>query len=340
VCAVLPRILPGHLVTRYLLPLSRLLSYPIKAITGVFPFALLELAVITLPFLTVGIMIAGFMQRKNRRETMYRSQDMHPIALTAVTVALMMSFFHLLHGIGFHTMGLNEHLKLAETPVDANTLRSTADILISQASAVRAHADHEWKGISSYSKTIRHAYSELAQSYPVYSGYSARAKKAILSVPMSYLGIGGLYSPFTCEAIINADATAPSLPFTVAHEIAHSLRVARENEANFSAYLACVTSDDPAVQYSGYFTALLYLLPALRRSEPENYADYYTAIDEGIRKDIAEYVTHVQQYDGWLNDLHSDINDFFLKSNGQSAGVLSYGLMVNLLVAWHASGNE
>jgi len=58
--------------------------------------------------------------------------------------------------------------------------------------------------------------------------------------------------------------------------------------------------------------------------------------DEGIRADLVAYSRHVDQYDGWINDMHSKVNDTFLKSNGQEAGVASYGLMVNLLVAWAA----
>ncbi len=33
----------------------------------------------------------------------------------------------------------------------------------------------------------------------------------------------------------------------------------KEHEANFLAYLACVTSDDPVLRYSGYYNILYYI---------------------------------------------------------------------------------
>lgn len=81
---------------------------------------------------------------------------------------------------------------------------------------------------------------------------------------MSHLGVGGLYSPFTCEAVINTDCTPPSLPFTVAHEMSHSLLVAREEEANFSAFLACSSCDD-AARSTRLLQGLLYTCSAYYR---------------------------------------------------------------------------
>lgn len=84
----------------------------------------------------------------------------------------------------------------------------------------------------------------------------------------------------------------------------------------------------------GYFMGLLYTCSAYHQADPEGYRTFYRALDEGVRSDLVAYSEHVSQYEGWINDLQSDINDTFLKSNGQTAGVDSYGLMVNLLVAW------
>ena len=151
------------------------------------------------------------------------------------------------------------------------------------------------------------------------------------------MGVGGLYSPFTCEAVINTDCTPPSLPFTVAHEMSHSLLVAREEEANFPAFLACSSCDDAALQYSAYFMGLLYTCSAYYQADFEGYRTFYFSLDEGVRDDLIAYSEHVSGYDGWVSDLQSSINDILLKSNGQQQGVDSYGLMVNLLVAWQAA---
>jgi len=48
---------------------------------------------------------------------------------------------------------------------------------------------------------------------------------------MSYLGIGGVYFPFTGEANVNISMPHTSIPFTACHEMAHQIGFAREDEA-------------------------------------------------------------------------------------------------------------
>lgn len=337
-CTLVPRLMPAAAVSRWLIPISRVLSIPVKLLTGLFPFSILELLLILLPV----FIIALFFVDSSRFESSGREEEesVGLLGSAITTVAVMMSLFHIMLGFGYHALPLEQQLDYPKAEVNAVTLRATAEHLSQEAAQLRPQADFEGKNVTYYGKQFRAAYNSLSARHPVYSGYAARPKRAILSVPMSYLGIGGMYSPFTCEAIISSDTTPPSLAFTVAHEMAHSLQVAAENEANFSAFLACVEAEDPAVRYSGYFMGLMYTLSAYRRSDPDNYAEFYYALDEGILEDLRAYSAHVAQYDGWINDTHSKINDLFLKSNGQTAGVQSYGLMVNLLVSWQQEGVE
>lgn len=249
----------------------------------------------------------------------------------------MMTIFQLTLGVGYHTLTLEEQLGYPDTPVTAQSIADTAQLLAERAASLRSQADYEGRTVKGYGKQLREAYRTLGESFPVYRGYAARPKGALLSTVMSHLGVGGLYSPFTCEAVINTDCTPPSLPFTVAHEMSHSLLVAREEEANFSAFLACSSCDDAALQYSAYFMGLLYTCSAYYQADFEGYRTFYFSLDEGVRDDLIAYSEHVSGYDGWVSDLQSSINDILLKSNGQQQGVDSYGLMVNLLVAWQAA---
>ena len=340
---LLLRLLPGSFVSRFVIPVSRLLSLPVKFVSNLLPFCLLELLLLGIPLAALGLLLWNLLRRKSSSG---RSRDADAdswggfwaLLSTALSVFfVMMSVFQLTLGVGYHTLTLEEQLGYPETDVTAQSIADTAQLLAERAASLRSQADYEGRTVKGYGKQLREAYRTLGESFPVYRGYASRPKGALLSTVMSHLGIGGLYSPFTCEAVINTDCTPPSLPFTVAHEMSHSLLVAREEEANFSAFLACSSCDDAALQYSAYFMGLLYTCSAYYQADFEGYRTFYFSLDEGVRDDLIAYSEHVSGYDGWVNDLQSHINDILLKSNGQQHGVESYGLMVNLLVAWQAA---
>ena len=336
-CLALERLLPARAVTRWLLPISRLLSIPIKWVSSFVPFALLEVLLLALPLFAVALLLWDKFGPKAaaRPEPPEEEGGLFEFLSLALTLfGVMMTMFQVTLGFGYHQVPLAEQLAFPDTAVTAENVAQTAQLLAARAAQTRSDADYTNRTVSGYGRQLRAVYRRLAETYPVYRGYAARPKPALLSVGMSYLGVGGLYSPFTCEAIVSTDCTEPALPFTVAHELSHSLLVAREEEANFSGFLACISSDDAALQYSGYFTGLLYTCTAYYNADPEGYREFLSTLDEGVRSDLAAYSKHVSQYRGWANDLQSDVNDLFLKSNGQKAGVESYGLMVDLLVAW------
>src|SRR5207237_4159011 len=89
-----------------------------------------------------------------------------------------------------------------------------------------------------------------------------RPKEVVLSPLMSYLGIAGIFIPFTGEANVNATLPDCEIPFTACHELAHQRGYAREDEANYIAYRACRAHPDRDFRYSGPFRAALYTIGA------------------------------------------------------------------------------
>ena len=47
--------------------------------------------------------------------------------------------------------------------------------------------------------------------------------------------------------------------FTTAHELAHGFGYGSEASCNFIAYITCMSSRDPAIQYASQFAYLRYL---------------------------------------------------------------------------------
>lgn len=108
-------------------------------------------------------------------------------------------------------------------------------------------------------------------------GGLSNPKPLLFSKFTTWLDIRGVYIPFTGEAAYNDNVLDCDLPFTLAHVKAHQRGYAREDEANFIAFVVCVKSDEPYVRYSGYLHGLK-VLDFLAKSDPQ------TA--EGLRAQI------------------------------------------------------
>ena len=150
---------------------------------------------------------------------------------------------------------------------------------------------------------------------------------------MSALGISGIYSPFTAEAHVNAQVPLTEVPFVTAHEVAHGRGFAREDEANFIAYLVCRASDDPGLRYSGSLQALSHARGALGRSDRALLEEVGSHLDPGVLTDLKDQYRFWRSKETVLWEWSSRANDVYLKGQGQADGVRSYGRMVDLLFA-------
>lgn len=162
-------------------------------------------------------------------------------------------------------------------------------------------------------------------------------KPVILSKFMSYTGITGMYSPFTGEANVNIDIPSTTLPVTIAHEQAHQRGIAREEEANYLAYLACVNSPNKELQYSGYYLALTYLMNDLYSIDKEAYQEIRKLYSHKLIRDINFSNNYWKNHEGFVERVWNKANDSYLKANNQSAGAASYGLMTKLLLGEYKS---
>ncbi|MDR3277460.1 MAG: DUF3810 domain-containing protein [Oscillospiraceae bacterium] len=179
-------------------------------------------------------------------------------------------------------------------------------------------------------------YDGLEQQFPRLSAPSNRPKPMLYSKLMSTFGYTGTYMALTGEANLNADAPRCLIPATAAHELAHAHGVGAEQEANFAGIAACVTSDIPMFEYSGYLMGLISLSDALYGADRDAYGALWDSFDDNVRRDLLD------NYEYW-EEMESDspavaavtaMYDGYLKSNGQELGVQSYGACVDLLVNW------
>ena len=156
------------------------------------------------------------------------------------------------------------------------------------------------------------------------------------SLLLSYLGISGIYIPFTGEPSVNAHQPAPSLPYVAAHEKAHQRGITNEGEASFAAFLV-TTSDEapPHVRYSGYLMSASRLMSEASRYLGKNDLETAWAVfDPGPLEDLRMIREYWLGFEGPASEATHEVNHRYLESMRVPGGAQSYDEVVQLLVAW------
>ena len=255
--------------------------------------------------------------------------------------ALAVLAFDVLWGYNYDRASVGALLGYQVAPAPAADLTALSADLLAQAAALREGLPEDAAGALKLTDGRRGAAGRTARGYtapdlalrlPV-PALSAPPKLVLLSPLMSYLGIGGIFIPFTCEANVNATLPDWEIPFTSAHEMAHQRGFAREEEANYVGYLACRAHPDRDFRYSGTFRAALYAMGALARADRASYGRLRGRLGPALQRDLAASAAWHRRYESRLGEVQERVNDAYLKTQGQADGVQSYGRMVDLLIA-------
>jgi hypothetical protein len=211
------------------------------------------------------------------------------VAALFSAICIVLNLFVWNFAAGYYGKTLDEKLGLERTPVSADELYQTAEILASHLRELEGEIVFLTGGASmmpySYSEMndlLLTAYQKACEKYDFIDDFSSRIKPVMLSEPMSYTHITGVYSFFTGEANVNVNFPGYTVPFTAAHELAHQRGIAREDEANFIAFLVCMESNDPYIRYSACLNLYEYVLSALRSANTELYRTSYAGLPEEI----------------------------------------------------------
>ena len=248
-------------------------------------------------------------------------------------------------GVGYHRERLEDMLSITESEVNAASLYHTAEKLNAECKSLLDEISFAASGssvsdisFSEISEQMLVGYDRLIADYPELNmrNFYSTAKAVHFSEVMTSLDLLGVYTYFTGESNVNVHYPDYTIPFTVAHEMAHQRGIAREDEANFTAFLVCVRSDSAFVRYSGYMNMLEYVSSALYRTDKELYAKLVSEYDERTKGEInAYYKFYRENKNEALGKLSDKVNDTYLKAQG-TAGVVTYGYVVRIAVAYYS----
>lgn len=306
-------------------------------LTSWLPFSLAEFLIFSIPLLLV---LVGIYAYRYRCES-WKSTLIFLVTMLSV-FSIFFSLFALGFGIGYHTDTLDDRLGIKTEEVSADALYETSVWLTNEvnkaANGVRFGKDgfsvmpYELEELSD---RLIDAYEPICDAYPFVQRLDSSIKPVMASGLLSYTHITGIYTYFTGEANVNVAFPDYTLPFTAAHELAHQRGIARENEANFMAFLVTAASDDPYIRYSGYLNLFEYVANALYRTDSARYAEIIDMLDDRVIGELRAYSAFFDTYrDSAAADLSDAVNDTYLKLHGNKAGTASYGLVVDLAVAY------
>ncbi|MCQ2456789.1 MAG: DUF3810 domain-containing protein [Clostridia bacterium] len=313
--------------------ISSVFRFVLAKFTYVFPFSVAEALLFASPVILF-LILRGIFRYMDRHE--------HGFVRSAVTLVstlfLLFSVFVFVFAAGYRGDTLDRKLGFEVGEVTESELERTAVLVATRLNGIADEIDFtDRSSVRGYThaETVDkcfESYGKLSGEYPFIDNFRAPVKRLAVSPLMTYTHISGLYSFYTGEANLNTNYPEFVNVFTTAHEMAHQRGVAREDEANFTAYLVCIGSDDVYMQYSGYLNMLEYLvgeLPAKKASA------IYALLDNRI---IGELVAYSEFFDGYRESFASDVTEAvsnsYLKSQG-TEGTRSYDLVVNLAVAYH-----
>ncbi len=260
------------------------------------------------------------------------------------TASLAYFLFVITMGLSYYRTPASEYLDLEVREYSVEELQEVTLWLAERANETRAGLPEDENGVSvlmdedfwDTSAEAQACYNKISETYPDIGTVSARNKPMVFSKVMSSTLTLGVYFPYTFESNINVDVSDYTIPVTMCHELAHVEGFMREDEANFLGFLACMQSERPDFQYSGYMSAFTY---ALNRLADEDYAAAAAVaqiVEDGvIRDDVAES-EYWKKYRGTVvSETTGEIYETYLESNNQSDGLKSYGKMLDLVIAWY-----
>lgn len=313
--------------------IPRVLSSGVRWVTNLAPFSVMELFLLAA---FCGLLAALILLLRRLFQRRWPAAGLIFAKLLTAGGALYLAFM-LLMGMSYNGITAAEQMGLRVKPRPVSQLEEATAYLAEQCNrtvAQLAGEDYQ-RSFSDYGEEVRRSYQDLKAQWPFLRGVSARPKPVLCSVVMSYIGIDGICFPFTAEANVNRDLPSFALPNVMAHELAHSCGVAREDEASFIGFLACVGEGEGFQAYSGYSAAFSRCYSALARADREAASRVYQLLDERVRADYKTLSAFYAQFQGPVQEVSGKVNDAYLKAQGQTDGVESYGRVTDLILAWY-----
>lgn len=322
----------------------RILAIVLGTITRWFPFSVGEICIYVLPFVALfflGRFIYKLIKAKGKRMVTFGKGILNFFCVISIGIFA----FVMLCGTNYYRYRFETYLDYKVEEYTKIDLYNLCDYLVNKLNESRENVQTDKDGItkSSYEDTgelldvAGEVMSDFSKNYAALRYSTGEVKPVLASRAMSYTETVGIYIPFTMEANINIDTIYYNQPVDAIHELAHLRGIMLEDEANYIAYLACISSNEPDFIYSGYMLAYIYASNQLYDEDIELYSHIIDKLSDGVKIDLTANHIYWKQFDtptgNKIANVSNKLNDTYLNINGQEQGTKSYGMVVDLLIA-------
>lgn len=266
----------------------------------------------------------------------------------AAAVSVVILLHTGLYGLNYHAGPLADDIRMEMADVTISQRVNAATYYRDQAVKLAAQVERNEDGSVKFDDFDALA-QQAAEGFQVLTYEDAISIFAGSTVPVKQLGwsdaftqrgITGITIAITGESAVNPDIPAISLPFTMCHEMSHRMSIVNERDANFAAFLACDANPDVQFQYSAYFMAFRYCYQDLMNDSSSAakaaVSSLRSGMSEELAQDMADYDAFWMLYqDPDKTQQADDINNLYLTTSGDEAGVESYANVTDLLVSWY-----
>ncbi len=330
--------------------LFKIVTVPVGFITSLIPISLTELLVVLavpLVIFLIVLLIVKLKKSKKRGKTLLGAGR---FLCGFLSIASLM--YMICHGANYYRYPIEKIMQLDTSMKTPEFLLAVCGKLAEGAKEARAELSLDENGCVVFSENIFEelsrtgsGYDKLVGEYPFLWTAAWRQKPVMLSEAWSYTHITGMYFPFFAECNVNIAQPDFSIPFTAAHESAHSRGIAFENECNFLAFLSCINSEYPEFRYSGYMEAFKYCSNELFSYDLEMWEQAHGLLTEGMVADFSAENEYIRSHEAKIkvgnvsvsvSEVSGTVNDSFIKVQGVAEGTLSYGRVTELILAYYS----
>ncbi len=322
--APIPRSLVESVYSRGLYPIVRQIVSGLSSLTSVVLFDVLLIGGSLMLILWWG----GVLMRAPRGRRIGALGAV--VGHAAVVAASLYLVFLVVWGLNYRREALAVRLDFSEGWVTPAVVEALSEMAIARLNdAFEITPDQTWPQLVELPTTLGPAFVQVQRELevtPVLPGLAPR--RSLLTPYFQRAGIDGMVDPFSLQVLVN-DAVLPfERPFVIAHEWAHVAGFAHEAEANFVAWLTCLSGDE-RMRYSGWFYLVPRLLASLSRDVQTRLWDTVapgpTADFNAVRARLSHTIPAVRRGARRLNDR-------YLRANRVASGVASYDEVLQLAV--------
>jgi hypothetical protein len=271
-----------------------------------------------------------------------RLRAMWDVALWTLTcTAVLYLVFLGAWGLNYRRVPLAQQLDFNRARVTPEAVRALNARAAAEAGRLRPTipaGDQGWPSRDAVARALvpalDRAVNALGLRGPVRPG---RPKTSMLDPWFTRTGVSGMTDPFVLETIVAGNILPFEWPMVVAHEWGHLAGLARESEASYFAWVACL-GGDAGERYSAWLETFILTAVALT---PDERAAAVGALPDGVRADLrAMHERSARDEVRFLSAAAWTTYDGYLKANGVASGVRNYGEVVQLMVGVRVRGRD